>query len=144
MNTSTTSAHTTGKGAGANPAPPPVTGNPHLHGVFAPVTAEVDVPGLEVIGELPAALDGAYVRNGPNPRFSPIGSYVYPLDGDGMVHRVILRDGNARYTNRFVRTPALRTEETAGRALWAGITDPYRPDADSVGPGAGRHRARVA
>ena len=134
MNTSATSALTVRQSRGVSTAPPVVTGNPHLQGVFAPVTAEVDVPALEVIGELPAALDGAYVRNGPNPRFSPIGSYVYPLDGDGMVHRVILRDGNARYTNRFVRTPALRTEESAGRALWAGITDPYRPDADSVGP----------
>lgn len=118
---------------GSLAAPPEVTGNPHLEGVFAPVTAEVDVPALEVVGELPAALDGVYVRNGPNPRFSPIGSYVYPLDGDGMVHRVAISDGNARYTNGFVRTATLRAEETAGRALWAGISDAYRPDADTVG-----------
>ena len=111
-----------------------VTGNPHLEGVFAPVTAEVDVAALEVLGSLPPELDGAYLRNGPNPRFTPLGSYVIPLDGDGMVHRVVLRDGTARYTNRFVRTPALRTEEAAGRVLWAGITDAYTPDADAVGP----------
>jgi len=124
------SALTTG-----TPAPPaPVVGNPHLAGVFAPVSAEVDATDLEVIGELPAALDGAYLRNGPNPRFSPIGHYVYPLDGDGMVHRVVLREGRAAYTNRFVRTPAVRAEEIAGRALWAGLTDPYVPDADLVGP----------
>lgn len=116
------------------PPPPPVTDNEHLTGVFAPVTLEVDVAGLEVVGELPAALDGAYVRNGPNPRFSPIGSYVYPLDGDGMVHRVVLRDGVARYTNRFVRTPSVVAEEAAGRALWGGITSAYRPGADLVGP----------
>ena len=114
--------------------PVPVVDDPHLSGVFAPVTAEVDVPGLEVVGDLPPALDGAYVRNGPNPRFTPIGRYVYPLDGDGMVHRVVVRDGNVRYTNRFVRTPALRAEETAGRALWAGVTSSYRPGADLVGP----------
>ncbi len=114
--------------------PGAVTGNPHLEGVFAPVTAEVDVAALEVLGSLPPELDGAYLRNGPNPRFTPLGRYVYPLDGDGMVHRVVLRDGTARYTNRFVRTPALRTEEAAGRALWAGITDAYTPDADAVGP----------
>jgi carotenoid cleavage dioxygenase-like enzyme len=117
------------------PLPPsPVRDNPHLAGVFAPVSAEVDVPGLDVIGSLPPGLHGAYVRNGPNPRFSPLGSYVYPLDGDGMVHRVVIGDGIARYTNRFVRTPALRAEEVAGRALWAGITDPYVPGPSAVGP----------
>ena len=39
------------------------------------------MPGLEVHGELPPDLAGAYLRNGPNPRFAPIGSFVYPLDG---------------------------------------------------------------
>ncbi len=114
--------------------PRPVVGHAHLAGVFAPVAGELDAPALEVIGNLPAALNGAYVRNGPNPRFWPIGSYTYPFDGDGMVHRVTIRDGNARYTNRFVRTPAVRTEEAAGNALWAGVVSPYRPAADVVGP----------
>jgi carotenoid cleavage dioxygenase-like enzyme len=125
--------------SGPNPAEPaprpgPITDATFLTGVFAPVTAEFDIPALEVVGELPAELDGAYLRNGPNPRFSPIGSYVYPLDGDGMVHRVALRDGQARYTNRFVRTPALVAEEAAGQALWAGITSGYRPGPELVGP----------
>jgi carotenoid cleavage dioxygenase-like enzyme len=115
------------------PAPGPAS-SPHLSGLNTPVVAEVDVAGLEVVGELPAELEGSYLRNGPNPRFSPIGSYVYPLDGDGMVHQVVLAGGRARYTNRFVRTPSLIAEEAAGRALWAGITDPYRPGAEVVGP----------
>ena len=33
-----------------------------------------------------------------------------------------------------MRTPALLAEEAAGHALWAGITDAYRPGADVVGP----------
>ncbi|MFE6854449.1 carotenoid oxygenase family protein, partial [Streptomyces sp. NPDC057674] len=45
--------------------------------MFAPVTEEVDAAELEVTGEIPAALDGLYLRNGPNPRFTPIGSYLY-------------------------------------------------------------------
>ncbi|MFE9435376.1 carotenoid oxygenase family protein [Streptomyces sp. NPDC006640] len=48
---------------------------PHLSGRLAPVTEEVDETGLEVTGELPAELDGLFLRNGPNPRFSPIGSF---------------------------------------------------------------------
>ncbi|RPE27931.1 carotenoid oxygenase family protein [Kitasatospora cineracea] len=107
---------------------------PHLSGPFAPVTDEVDAVDLEVTGTLPAGLDGMYVRNGPNPRFTPIGSYLYPLDGDGMLHAVRISDGRARYLNRFVRTPALVAEERAGRALWGGLESMILPDADEVGP----------
>ena len=117
----------------APPVPGPAS-SPYLNGPHTPVTAEVDVAGLDVVGTLPPELEGSYLRNGPNPRFSPIGRYVYPLDGDGMVHRVQLGGGCARYRNRFVRTPALAAEEAAGHALWAGITDAYRPGADLVGP----------
>jgi carotenoid cleavage dioxygenase-like enzyme len=107
---------------------------PHLQGLFASQVSEVDVAGLKVEGELPPELDGEYLRNGPNPRFTPLGSYLYPLDGDGMLHRVQLRDGKASYANRFVRTPALIAEEAAGQALWGGIADIlYTPSADVVG-----------
>src|SRR5690606_17577804 len=105
------------------PAPVDPAHHPHLSGLFAPQREEVDVRDLEVQGELPADLHGSYLRNGPNPRFDPIGHYVYPIDGDGMVHRVQIVEGTARYTNRFVRTPQVVAEEKAGRALWAGITD---------------------
>ena len=107
--------------------------NPHLSGVFAPVTEEVDLRDLRVEGRLPDEMDGVYLRNGPNPRFTPIGHYIYPLDGDAMLHRVRIGDGKADYSNRFVRTPALLREEEAGRALWGGIMDPP-PGADTVGP----------
>lgn len=47
----------------------------HLTGRVAPVTEEVDAVDLDVTGELPAELDGVYLRNGPNPRFTPIGPH---------------------------------------------------------------------
>lgn len=120
--------------ATAPPAPVDTLHHAHLSGVFTPQREEVDVDGLEVVGELPADLHGTYYRNGPNPRFDPIGRYLYPIDGDAMVHRVHLEDRRVRYTNRFVRTPMVLAEERAGRALWAGVTDPYTPGADEVGP----------
>ncbi len=108
---------------------------PHLRGVFEPQVREVDTPDLIIEGELPAEIEGTYIRNGPNPRFNPLGDYLYPLDGDGMLHRVQIRDGRARYTNRFVRPPALVSEEAAGRALWPGIAGfGYTPGPDLVGP----------
>ncbi|MEU3792539.1 carotenoid oxygenase family protein [Streptomyces fructofermentans] len=107
---------------------------PHLSGRFAPVTEEVDETGLEVTGELPAELDGLFLRNGPNPRFSPIGSFLYPIDGDGMLHGVWISGGQARYRNRFVRTPAVVAEERAGRALWGGLESMITPQVPDVEP----------
>jgi carotenoid cleavage dioxygenase len=115
--------------------PVDVASVPQLNGIFAPILEEIDADPLEVVeGEIPADLAGAYLRNGPNPRFPPIGSYVYPLDGDGMVHGIWFEDGRARYRNRFVRTPAIAAEERAGRALWPGIMTGARPTTDEVGP----------
>jgi carotenoid cleavage dioxygenase len=72
--------------------------NAHLSGRFAPVHREVDDDDLAVEGTLPADLTGTYVRNGPNPRFTPLGSYTYPMEGDGMLHGVWLESGRARDT----------------------------------------------
>jgi len=114
------------------PAPVDPTTLPQLQGVFAPVIDEHDDANLPVEGELPPGLLGAYLRNGMNTRFTPIGSYTYPLDGDGMVHGLWFQDGTVRYRNRFVQTPQLRTEEAAGHALWAGLQTLYLPGADVV------------
>ena len=107
---------------------------PQLNGIFAPTHDELDAP-LEVVeGALPTDLSGAYLRNGPNPRFTPLGSYLYPLDGDGMVHGVWFDGGTARYRNRYVRTPAIAAEEAAGRALWPGVMTGETPTEEEVGP----------
>ncbi|MGV9794662.1 carotenoid oxygenase family protein [Gordonia sp. NPDC003422] len=119
--------------APARPAPVDLAHHSHLTGVNAPQREEVDVADLRITGELPADLDGSYIRNGPNPRFDPIGSFVYPIDGDGMVHRLTISGGRAGYTNRFVRTSMVAAEEAAGHAIWSGITDGYTPSAEDVG-----------
>ena len=97
------------------------------------MTEEHDAASLPVVGELPADLRGAYLRNGPNPLFPPLGSYTFPLEGDAMLHGIwIDDDGSVRYRNRFVWTPQLEAERDAGRALWAGIMTPYFPGPDVV------------
>lgn len=107
----------------------------YLSDLFAPIIDEIDVQDLRVDGDLPPELDGDYLRNGPNPRFSPLGRYVFPLDGDGMLHRVRIRDGKVAYGNRFVRTPALQVEEQAGQALWPCFANrDLTPGPDLVGP----------
>jgi len=97
--------------------------NPYLRGNFAPVHDELDVPNLNVSGEIPRDLQGIYLRNGPNPAFVPL-SYTYPFDGDGMIHAVTITNGQAYYRNRYVETRELLKERKAGRALYQSILKP--------------------
>jgi carotenoid cleavage dioxygenase-like enzyme len=101
--------------------------SPYLRGNYAPVADELDVDDLPITGALPGALDGRYLRNGPNPAFPPIGRY-HLFDGDGMLHGVELRGGRASYRNRWVRSKGLDAELRAGRALYGGLS---MPDATS-------------
>ena len=109
---------------------------PFLSGRYAPVHDEIAVDDLTVEGTLPADLTGAYLRNGPNPEFPPLGSYTYPLEGDGMLHGVWFEGGRARYANRFVRTQSLLAEERAGRAIFGGLMTPAFVDQSLLGPDA--------
>ncbi|MGH3744699.1 MAG: carotenoid oxygenase family protein [Mycobacteriales bacterium] len=79
--------------------------NTYLEGAYAPVRDESTAFDLPVTGELPAELDGRYLRNGPNPLLAPDPEKYHWFAGDGMVHGIRLRDGRAEwYRNRFVRS----------------------------------------
>jgi 9-cis-epoxycarotenoid dioxygenase len=60
---------------------------------FAPV-CELPPTECEVVeGSLPLCLDGAYIRNSPNPQYLPRGPY-HLFDGDGMLHSIRISQGN--------------------------------------------------
>ncbi|KAG8375219.1 hypothetical protein BUALT_Bualt10G0077600 [Buddleja alternifolia] len=74
-----------------------------LSGNFAPV-GELPPTACDVVeGSLPPSLNGAYIRNGPNPQFIPRGPY-HLFDGDGMLHAVTISGGKATFCSRFVKT----------------------------------------
>jgi carotenoid cleavage dioxygenase-like enzyme len=107
---------------------------PQLSGRFEPVHTEISVDNLPVEGTLPRDLVGTYIRNGPNPRFTPLGSYTFPLEGDGMLHGIFLEDGRARYANRWVRTKGMAAEEGAGKGIFGGLMTPAFVDMALLGP----------
>ena len=49
--------------------------NKWLQGNYGPVDKEITAKDLAVDGVLPPALDGAFVRNGPNPLHKPVGGH---------------------------------------------------------------------
>ncbi|QBR91959.1 carotenoid oxygenase family protein [Nocardioides euryhalodurans] len=135
------------------------TTNRYLRDNFAPVREELTATDLTVTGDLPDHLDGRYLRIGPNPLGDPGDQHHWFL-GEGMVHGVRLRDGEAQwYRNRWVRSADVATAldepvrgrpggsdfaantnvlEHAGRtlALVEGGSPPYEltHDLDTVGP----------
>jgi 8'-apo-carotenoid 13,14-cleaving dioxygenase len=80
----------------------------YLSNNYAPVHDERTVFDLPVIGELPAELNGRYLRNGPNP-FDEVDQTTHHwFIGAGMVHGVRLEQGRAAwYRNRYVGSSSL-------------------------------------
>ncbi|WP_254606323.1 carotenoid oxygenase family protein [Sphingomonas bacterium] len=81
--------------------------HPFLEGVHAPMTEELTLTTLDVVGTIPATLDGRYLRIGPNPITpDPVGYHMFM--GDGMVHGLALKNGQALwYRNRWIRSTAV-------------------------------------
>lgn len=74
---------------------------------YAPVLEERETMDLRVVGELPRALNGVYVRNGSNGEDTQ-----HWFLGHGMLHGIRLGDGQAQwYRNRYIQT-ALRDAGT--------------------------------
>jgi carotenoid cleavage dioxygenase-like enzyme len=103
MSTTADTTSSTGADSGAH-----ADVNLYLSGNFAPVREEVTSFDLQVEGELPAELNGRYVRNGPNPATDVDPSRHHWFIGDGMVHGIRLREGRAEwYRNRYVGSTAI-------------------------------------
>ena len=84
--------------------PRPADAHPYLTGIHKPMTEEVTLEELRVEGEIPAALTGRYLRNGPNPVVPPDPASYHWFTGAGMVHGIRIAGGKADwYRNRWVR-----------------------------------------
>ena len=94
----------------------------YLEGSFMPIDEErvIEMDQMTVIGELPADLNGIYVRNGPNQRHEPVSKY-HRYDGDGMLHALAFKDGNVTYRNKWIRTAPFVEEEAAGQGIYHGM-----------------------
>lgn len=93
----------------------------HLRGNWAPLQEERTVTSLKVTGTIPTELDGRYLRNGANPI---TGFSDHPFLGDGMIHGIRLRDGQAEwYRNRYVQTPFISEPDRVVIDMAASLTD---------------------
>jgi carotenoid cleavage dioxygenase len=102
--------------------------NPFLTGIHQPMTAELVIEDLPVTGTIPAALDGRYLRIGPNPAGPVDPATHHWFVGDGMVHGLRVEGGKALwYRNKWIRST--RVAAALGEAPAPG---PRRPLGDTV------------
>src|SRR5690242_12302496 len=84
---------------------------------LADVEADIAPTGLTRLhGRAPAELTGTLFRNGPAKFRRPGGSVGHWFDGDGMVRKFQIADGQARMSARFVDT-VKRRHDTAANAV---------------------------
>ena len=92
--------------------------NPAFSGFNAPFRAEIDVFDLELDGQLPKDLDGAFYRVQPDFLYPPTYANDVPFNGDGHVSMFRIKDGNVDFKCRFARTQRYKAQLKARRALY--------------------------
>ncbi len=82
----------------------PRTASPYTTGIHEPIQSERTLNALSVTGSIPTGLNGRYLKMGANP-VTPDTAGRHWFLGDGMVHGIALRDGQAVwYRNRWIRS----------------------------------------
>ena len=102
---------------------------PMITDAYAPVAAESVFDNMPVIGEIPADLNGVYLRNGPNQRFTPNGRYHW-FDGDAMLHGAHFDRGRVTYRNRWIESAGFVANDQAGRELYQGVIETHKDRTD--------------
>ncbi|CAD5328418.1 unnamed protein product [Arabidopsis thaliana] len=118
------------------PSRPSVDPKHVLSDNFAPVLDELPPTDCEIIhGTLPLSLNGAYIRNGPNPQFLPRGPY-HLFDGDGMLHAIKIHNGKATLCSRYVKTYKYNVEKQTGAPVMPNVFSGFNGVTASVARGA--------
>ncbi len=89
---------------------------------------EADVFECEVVGEIPAELQGAYYRLGGDRQYPSLEDDIV-LNGDGMVSAFWFEDGHVSFRSRYVQTERLKAERAARRRLYGLYRNRYTDDA---------------
>lgn len=102
--------------------------NPGFTSVLRLVRLEGDIHDLEIEGDVPTDLNGAFYRVHPDPQFAPKFDDDQFFNGDGMVSMFRIRDGRIDFRQRYAQTDRFKLEREAGRALFGAYRNPLTDD----------------
>jgi len=102
--------------------------SPSFTGFNAPSRIEADIVGLVHQGTIPPELNGAFYRVQPDPQFPPLLGDDISFNGDGMITRFHIHNGQCDFRQRWARTDKWRLEHAAGKALFGAYRNPLKDD----------------
>jgi carotenoid cleavage dioxygenase len=106
-------------------------GSPSFTGFNSPSRIEADIADLAVEGTIPPELNGAFFRVQPDAQFPPRLGDDIAFNGDGMITRFHIHDGQCDFRQRWARTDKWKLEKAAGKGLFGAYRNPLTDD-DSV------------
>ncbi len=101
---------------------------PNYTGFNTPSRIEADIADLAHTGTIPAQLNGAFYRVQPDPQFPPRLSVDISFNGDGMITRFHIHDGQCDFRQRWAKTDKWKLENEAGHALFGSYRNPLTDD----------------
>jgi len=90
----------------------------HFIGSNTPRRMEIEVRDLEVEGEIPADVNGAFFRAVPDNAHPPMFEDDIALNADGMVARFNIEDGAVDFAIKYVGTDRYKAEKKARKSLF--------------------------
>ena len=102
--------------------------SPSFTGFNTPSRIEADIADLAHEGAIPEALSGAFYRVQPDPQFPPRLGDDIAFNGDGMITRFHIHDGQCDFRQRWARTDKWNLEHEAGKALFGAYRNPLTDD----------------
>ena len=106
---------------------------PQFMGFMEPARFEADIRDLDIEGEVPAHLDGAFYRVHPDPLFpNKLGTDIW-FNGDGQISQFRFKGGKVDFKQRWVHTDKWRLESKAGKSLFGAYRNPLTDDAEVKG-----------
>lgn len=102
--------------------------NPGFQGALRTLRMEMDLHDVEVEGEIPEQLDGAFHRVNPDPQFEPKFENDQFFNGDGMASLFRFKDGKVDFKHRYIQTDKWKLENKAGKALFGAYRNPLTDD----------------
>jgi carotenoid cleavage dioxygenase-like enzyme len=87
-------------------------------GFNTPSRIEADIADLVHEGTIPPELNGAFYRVQPDPQFPPRMDDDISFNGDGMITRFHIHNGQCDFRQRWAKTDKWKLENAAGKALF--------------------------
>ncbi|MEO6387443.1 MAG: carotenoid oxygenase family protein [Croceibacterium sp.] len=105
----------------------------HFIGTNTPRRAELSVRNLEVEGEIPAEIEGAFFRAVPDNAHAPMFADDIALNADGMIARFNFESGAVDFDIKYVKTERYLAEKKARRALFGRYRNKFTDDPSVAG-----------